>query len=143
MSPRKQHNKALVGCLRALADIVEVLPLPAALLEIEVALKSVRDRVRPGQMSKLKRSRDANFGLTTNAEVSQAESENRSQLAVSEFGRNILSDDEFPTMESLVSFAREHGVTASHRDTKQSLRHKLMSKAELRNMDHLMRSDER
>jgi hypothetical protein len=65
------------------------------------------------------------------------------QLSVLEFGRNILSDDEFPTRESLVSFAREHGVLASRRDTKQSLRRKLMSKAELRNMDDLMRSDER
>ena len=46
-------------------------------------------------------------------------------------------------MESLVSFARENGVVASQRDTKQSLRRKLMSKAELRNMDDLMRRDER
>jgi hypothetical protein len=142
MLQRKQHNRALVGCLRALEDIIEVLPLPDALREIEAALKSVRDRVRQGESSRAKRSRSSPE-LTTNVVESQAEAESQSQLSVSEFGRNILSDDEFPTMESLVSFAREHGVVASHRETKRSLRRKLMSKAELRNMDDLMRSDER
>ena len=143
MSQRKEHNRALVGCLRALADIAEVLPLPHALLEIEAALKSVRDRVRQDESSRAKQRRSSGPALTTNVVASQAEAESQSQLSVSEFGRNILSDEEFPTRESLVSFASAHGVFASPRDTKQSLRRKLMSKAELRNMDDLMRPDDR
>lgn len=134
MPAKKSSSRHLANCLRALADALEQKTFEEVLDEIEAALAYARGRL-------IERQAPDRVEATATSSLSSEEATSQVQLSIMEFGRNIMSEVEFPSKKSLLEFALKRGVQVSERDTKDTIRRKLISKAELRNLDTLIRRE--
>lgn len=111
--------------------------------EIESSLATAHKRIMPRAEARTDRPNKGETQGTVDAELSPGVVAGQLALSIAEFGRDITSELEFPTRQALAEFARKRGLSVSDRDTKLTIRQKLLSKAELRNMDDLMRREEK
>lgn len=135
-------RQLVAQCARLAADVIEAdvstEDLLRALASALVAVK--RDHV-PGRSQPRFRDVSDPPGTAIAQDTSQVR-QDRAALLKTVFGADVMSDIDFPTPESLRDFARRQGVQVSDRDSKTTIRQKLLSQAELRNMDDLIRRPE-
>lgn len=152
--PLKFHNKAhrdnimkskddtmnkLSECLHIIADIISNGTPNEVISVLEKALRMAKEELLLENQNIQYRSQEkSKIGNTVPAQESLALQENSSSLSIKEFGRDVTSDTEFPTRNDLVNLAMSRGVQVSKRDSKAAIRKRLLSHAELRNMDELI-----
>jgi len=141
MKPKSKNDvkHKLSECLHLFADIIANGASNETLTVLEKALRVAKNDLLLGRESIPERSQaKSKVENTAPAQESLAFQEGTSSLSIKEFGRDITSETEFPTRHDLISFAVNQGVKVSERDTKATIRKRLLAKAELRNMDELI-----
>lgn len=139
MSPKDNTKHKLAECLHLFADIIANGRSNEIFTTLEKALLMAKKDMLLGREGTSKRPQSkSRMANTVPAQKSLAFQENSSALSIKEFGRDVTSDIEFPTRHDLVDFAIVQGVQVLDRDNKAAIRKRLLSKAELRNMDELV-----
>lgn len=139
MEPKDYTRHKLSECLHLIADIIANGTSNEILIVLEKALRMAKKELILGNESMPNRPHGkSKFENTAPAQESLAFQENSSTLSIKEFGRDVTSDTEFPTRSDLVDFAISRGVQVSKRDSKATIRKRLLANAELRNMDELI-----
>lgn len=139
MKPKNDAKQKLAECLHLFADIIANSTSNEALTVLEKALVIAKKELLLGRKSIPDRSqKKAKVENTAPAQESLAFQERSSSLSIKEFGRDVTSETEFPTRRDLINFAVSKGVQVTDRETKATILKRLLSKAELRNMDELV-----
>lgn len=139
MKPKKDAKQKLAECLHLIADIIANSSSGEALTILEKSLSMAKNELLSGRKSNSVRAQTkAKDESTAPAQESLVFQERNSSLLIKEFGRDVTSEKEFPTRRDLINFAVSKGVQVSERDTKATILKRLLSKAELRNMDEII-----
>lgn len=139
MKSKNDAKQKLAECLHLFADIITNSSSNEALTILEKSLAMAKNELLSARKTIPGRSQTKAKGESTApAQESLAFQERSSYLSIKEFGRDVTSETEFPTRRDLINFAISKGVQVTERDTKATILKRLISKAELRNMDELL-----
>jgi hypothetical protein len=135
----KVHPRRIAIFLRSLADFFDAQPETHDIQQLEADLAQILRRL--GHVAG--RDLEVSTSETARTTVSRELADDTSvDLSITEYGVNIFDSTLFSSRKEIVAFAEKHGMSISSRDSKQKILHRLLSRAELRNMDLLVRPKE-
>lgn len=142
MKQNDNINSNLADCLHIIANIIS----SGTSDEITIGLEKVL-RITKQELLSLYESISSESQSNTKSESTIPAQENiafqesSSTLSIKEFGCDVTSDADFPMRIDLANFAMSRGIQVSKRDSKATIRKRLLASAELRNMDDLIGRD--
>ena len=126
------ERSAIAAVLESVARLVD----EGRVAELQRALEPLLNSERPAPSPKKRRERVIDDSGTE--EMSENLASRGGEAMTRLLGRDIYSEADFPSRESLADFARSKGAKITDRDSKASIRQKLAAVVQIENMSLLL-----